>query len=162
GTTLTETVAGTEIVLDRVVNDLLGGRTLLVADATSAEPVTIDVATLTADGQRTVLTLVKPGLTKAYDRATTSIYANVALSTHGDDGGTTTVQFGDGNTGARLPMGRENVTATYRKGVGLPGLVKAGQLTLLMTRPLGVRGVTNPMPSSGAQDPQPLADARTN
>jgi hypothetical protein len=82
--------------------------------------------------------------------------------THTDDDQKTTVQFGDGVTGARLPMGRENVTATYRKGIGLEGLVKASQLSLLMTRPLGVKGVVNPLAATGAQDPQTLADARTN
>ena len=79
-----------------------------------------------------------------------------------DDEGTTTVQFGDGYTGARLPKGSENVRATYRKGIGLEGLVQAGQLSLLMTRPLGLRGVINPLPAEGAQDPQMHADARTN
>ena len=62
-----------------------------------------------------------------------------------DDDGVTTVQFGDGRTGARLPTGRENVSATYRTGIGREGLVKADQLSLLMTRPLGVKGVTDPL-----------------
>nr|MDQ3744905.1 putative baseplate assembly protein [Acidobacteriota bacterium] len=74
----------------------------------------------------------------------------------------TTVQFGDGETGARLPMGRENVRATYRKGIGLGGLVGAGKLSLLLTRPLGLKAVTNPQAASGAQDPQSLSDARVN
>lgn len=82
--------------------------------------------------------------------------------THTDDDKKTTVQFGDGNTGARIPTGRENVKATYRKGIGVEGLVDAGQLSLLMTRPLGVKSVTNPLAASGAQDPQSLADARNN
>lgn len=82
--------------------------------------------------------------------------------THTDDDQKTTVQFGDGVTGARLPMGRENVTATYRKGIGLAGLVKASQLSLLMTRPLGVKSVINPLAATGAQDPQTLANARAN
>jgi hypothetical protein len=82
--------------------------------------------------------------------------------THTDDDRKTTVQFGDGLTGARLPIGQENVKATYRKGIGLGGLVKANQLSLLMTRPLGVKGVANPIAATGAQDPQSLADARTN
>ncbi|HEV2914397.1 MAG TPA: putative baseplate assembly protein [Pyrinomonadaceae bacterium] len=82
--------------------------------------------------------------------------------THTEDDAKTTVQFGDGKMGARLPMGRENVTAIYRKGIGLEGLVDAGQLSLLMTRPLGVKGVTNPQAASGAQDPQSLTDARAN
>src|SRR5918997_2116731 len=43
-----------------------------------------------------------------------------------DEEGKTTVQFGDGRTGARLPTGQENVHATYRKGIGTSGLVRAG------------------------------------
>jgi hypothetical protein len=82
--------------------------------------------------------------------------------THTDDDQKTTVQFGDGKLGARLPMGRENVKATYRHGIGLEGLVDAGQLSLLMTRPLGVKSVINPQAASGAQDPQSLDDARAN
>ena len=37
---------------------------------------------------------------------------------HTDDDGRTTVQFGDGISGARLPTGVENVRAVYRKGSG--------------------------------------------
>jgi predicted phage baseplate assembly protein len=54
------------------------------------------------------------------------------------------------------------VTALYRIGTGLDGTVRAGQLTLLMERPLGVKEVINPLPSSGADDPELLADARRN
>jgi predicted phage baseplate assembly protein len=79
-----------------------------------------------------------------------------------DDAGNTTVIFGDGATGARLPTGQENVKATYRKGIGLGGLVKADQLTLLMSKPLGVKGVTNPLPANGAGDPEQLEEARRN
>lgn len=78
------------------------------------------------------------------------------------DEGETTVQFGDGETGARLPTGYENVRATYRVGSGLEGLVDAGQISLLSLRPLGVKAVTNPLPSSGADEPEVLEDARDN
>src|SRR5207247_1648685 len=67
-----------------------------------------------------------------------------------------------GKTGARLPSGQNNVRARYRKGIGLDGLVKAGQLSMLLTRPLGVKGVVNPQAATGAQDPEQLSDARTN
>lgn len=82
--------------------------------------------------------------------------------TRTDDDGKTVVQFGDGLTGARLPTGQDNVTATYRKGTGLPGLVRANQLSQLMTRPLGVKGVINPSAASGAADPEARDDARRN
>ena len=38
--------------------------------------------------------------------------------------------------------------------IGLEGLVDAKQLSLLMTRPLGVKSVINPLAATGAQDPQ--------
>jgi len=79
-----------------------------------------------------------------------------------DDNGNTTVIFGNGVTGARLPTGLENIKATYRKGIGLGGLVKADQLTQLMTRPFGVKGVTNPLAASGAADREQLEEARRN
>lgn len=79
-----------------------------------------------------------------------------------DDEGKTTIIFGDGKTGARLPAGAENVKAKYRKGIGLTGLVKEHKLSQLMTRPLGVKGVTNPLAATGAQDGEQLADARRN
>ena len=76
--------------------------------------------------------------------------------------GRVTVQFGNGVTGSRLPTGVENVTAEYRVGIGLSGLLDAGQLKLLMTRPLGVKSVINPLAPSGAEDPESLVDARAN
>src|SRR5439155_21103297 len=85
----------------------------------------------------------------------------IFVSHNGDDG-KTTVEFGDGVTGARLPSGAENVIATYRKGIGKEGLVKAAQLSQLVTRPLGVKAVTNPLAAEGAEDPEVLADARRN
>ena len=74
----------------------------------------------------------------------------------------TTVEFGDGQSGARLPTGCENIKATYRQGIGTGGNVKAGQLSLLMAAPLGVKSVTNPQPASGGADSEKLDDARTN
>ncbi|MGH9866929.1 MAG: putative baseplate assembly protein [Candidatus Polarisedimenticolia bacterium] len=82
--------------------------------------------------------------------------------THLDDDGNTTVIGGDGTTGARWPTGQENIKATYRKGIGLAGLVVADQLTQLLSRPLGLKGVTNPQAATGAADPDPRDDARRN
>jgi predicted phage baseplate assembly protein len=79
-----------------------------------------------------------------------------------DEEGTTAVQFGDGRTGARPPTGQENIRAAYRTGLGRPGNLDPGTLTLLVAKPLGVRGVTNPLPSTGGTDPEELADARAN
>jgi Baseplate J-like protein len=78
------------------------------------------------------------------------------------DDGKTTIEFGDGQSGARLPTGRENIKATYRQGIGTGGNVKAGQLSLLMAAPLGVKSVTNPQAASGGADSEKLEDTRQN
>ena len=70
--------------------------------------------------------------------------------------------FGDGVQGARLPTGSVNVAARYRSGIGPDGEVDAGTLTMLRAMPLGLRGVTNPVPAAGAEGPEQLADARRN
>ena len=82
--------------------------------------------------------------------------------TRRDDNEVTSVQFGDGQTGARPPTGQNNISAAYRKGIGHEGMVKAGKITQLMSRPLGLKGVTNLLEASGAADPESLADARKN
>ena len=70
--------------------------------------------------------------------------------------------FGNGQRGARLPTGQENVKAVYRNGIGKPGNVKADQITLLATRPLGVKAVTNPWRASGGADKENRDQARQN
>jgi hypothetical protein len=85
-----------------------------------------------------------------------------AFLTRRADDGTVTLQFGDGATGARLPSGVNNVTATYRVGIGLAGNVKPGAITTLLSRPLGAKAVVNPIPASGAGAAEQLQDARTN
>ena len=74
--------------------------------------------------------------------------------------GKQTVEFGDGQTGARLPTGTENVSASYRVGLGLGGEVAAGKLSLLLSHPLGVKSVTNPFAATGAADAETLDRAR--
>lgn len=82
--------------------------------------------------------------------------------TRRDDEGKTEVLFGDGVHGARLPTGQENVRATYRKGVGAGGNVRAGQLTNLLTKPLGLKDAANPVPATGGDDPETRDAARQN
>lgn len=79
-----------------------------------------------------------------------------------EEDGSAYVQFGDGITGARLPSGTENVRAEYRVGIGFDGLLNSGQLSLLMTPRLGVKSVSNPLPTSGADEPESLANIRKN
>jgi predicted phage baseplate assembly protein len=82
--------------------------------------------------------------------------------TRQDDAGNTTVIFGDGNTGMRLPTGQANIKATYRQGIGLVGLVGANQLSQMINRPSGVKSVTNPIAANGAADAESLDDGRMN
>jgi len=81
---------------------------------------------------------------------------------HLSDDGTTSVRFGDGVTGSRLPTGQNNVRAEYRKGLGVDGNLEQGVLTNLLSRPLGVSGVTNPVEATGGEDPEALDRARDN
>ncbi|MDB5028236.1 MAG: hypothetical protein JWO66_1925 [Candidatus Eremiobacteraeota bacterium] len=82
--------------------------------------------------------------------------------THEDDAHKTTVTFGDGVHGARLPTGTANVKATYRYGLGNDGNVAAGHISQLATHPLGVQGVVNPLSASGGADPDTIEQAREN
>jgi predicted phage baseplate assembly protein len=84
------------------------------------------------------------------------------FATHTDDGGRTSIEFGDGIRGSRLPSGQENVRATYRKGTGVGGNVGAGRLTTLLSRPLNLKAATNPLPATGGDDPEARDDARQN
>ena len=84
------------------------------------------------------------------------------FSTRTDAEGTTTVQFGDGTAGARPPTGSCNVRAEYRKGIGVEGNAGPVQITQLVSRPLGVKGVANPLAATGGDDPARLEDARRN
>ncbi|KQP12268.1 putative baseplate assembly protein [Pseudorhodoferax sp. Leaf267] len=85
-----------------------------------------------------------------------------AYATRIDDDARMHALFGDGRQGARLPSGTMNVSARYRSGIGPDGEVAAHTLTMLRAMPLGLRGVDNVLPASGAQGPEKLADARRN
>ena len=74
----------------------------------------------------------------------------------------TSIIFGDGKHGARLPTGLENVKAVYRSGIGKPGNVAARQISLLVTKPLGVKSVINPLPATGGADRENRDQARRN
>ncbi len=79
-----------------------------------------------------------------------------------DDAGRTTVRYGDGGEGARLPSGQDNVRARYRKSSGAAGNLAANKLSTLLSRPLGVVGAVNPVAAGGGVDPETLEDTRVN
>lgn len=69
-----------------------------------------------------------------------------------DDSGLTTVVFGDGFNGARLPSGANNIHASYRKGLGNEGNLPAGSIQQLVDSIPNLKKVTNPVPSTGGSD----------
>jgi hypothetical protein len=83
-------------------------------------------------------------------------------TTRSDEQGKMTVHFGDGVHGRRLPTGRSNVTALYRQGIGRAGLVNARAITTALDRPLGVKGVVNPLASEGGAEAEPPESVRVN
>lgn len=82
------------------------------------------------------------------------------VKTHDD--GTTSIQFGDGIDGGRLPTGQTNIRATYRKYIGQAANLDSNSLTTLLQKPLGVSEVTNPEPATGGADPEVIEEARQN
>jgi hypothetical protein len=79
-----------------------------------------------------------------------------------EDAGATTIVFGNGKSGARLPTGVANVRAIYRNGIGKGANVREGQISQLVSRPLGLKGVVNPLRASGGADREDHDTARAN
>ena len=82
--------------------------------------------------------------------------------TRTDDSGQTSIVFGNGSHGARLPTGSANVKAVYRYGIGSGGNVDAGLINQLATHPQGAQGVINPLAASGGADTDSIGQARAN
>ncbi len=74
--------------------------------------------------------------------------------------GEVTLGFGDGERGARLPTGRNNVTATYRVGGGTVGEVESGAIETLLGSIRGVKRVRGAGPTSGGADQDGEVDLR--
>ncbi|MGP1666329.1 MAG: baseplate J/gp47 family protein, partial [Rhodanobacter sp.] len=88
--------------------------------------------------------------------------ADRCFATRTDNEGKTTVVFGDGMHGARPATGVGNIKTSYRNGIGKSGNVHAGQVSLLATKPLGVKQVINPLRASGGVDAETRDQARRN
>jgi hypothetical protein len=72
-----------------------------------------------------------------------------------------TVTFGDGERGARLPTGVDNVVAGYRYGAGAAS-PPANAITQLSRPVPGLRGVINPIAAGGGADADEPEDIRSN
>jgi len=79
-----------------------------------------------------------------------------------DSQGATTVQFGDGFSGARPSTGKDNIRARYRKGLGVSGNVDVGGVQQLTDNLAGLRKVTNPQATSGGADAENVNGIRGN
>jgi hypothetical protein len=79
--------------------------------------------------------------------------------TREDDEQRTYVRFGDGEFGARLPTGRDNVIASYRHGSGAE-VPPIGALTTMLRAQKGLQAIRNPIPPGGGVDPDPPEQIR--
>jgi predicted phage baseplate assembly protein len=125
-------------------------------------PLTYVSAATTSGAQSTLLTRVND--IEWHETDTLSLLGpkDREYVTKTSDTAATSLIFGDGKHGARLPTGSNNVAAVYRSGMGRGGNVQPDQVTLLSTRPLGVKAVTNPIRGSGGADAETHDEARTN
>jgi len=64
--------------------------------------------------------------------------------------------------GARLPTGRDNVHARYRKGLGTQGNVKAGAVSTLVSTAPGLKSVVNPLTGTGGADREREDEVKVN
>lgn len=178
GSTTLEFTAALAAIFDRSTVSLLAN----VVTASHGESVREVLGSGDASRTHQRFTLRRSPVTRVYDPArglasslriwvdgvewieTPSLYSALpdarCFVTIEDEDGRATVVFGDGVRGARLPTGQENVVATYRAGGGPVGRVGAGRLTLLQTRPQGLRSVTNPLPATGGMGPETADEAR--
>lgn len=139
-----------------------GGRKLFPGFAAKQGPLTYVTAEVPGGG-KPALTLRVNGIEwkqvpNLLDTGPEDRVYTLALSEKGEP----KIGFGDGSGGALPPAGPDNITLDYRVGLGLSGRVKAGQLNLLMSRPLGLDGVSNPLPSEGGANPEAVGELRAN
>jgi len=145
------------------VQEILGS-----ADATNPtltfqlkqSPLTYTSAATATGSQSTLQVRVNNLLWNEVDNFLGSAAKDRTYLTRPNSGTGATVQFGNGIQGSRTPTGQSNIRAQYRKGIGLAGMVAAGQLTQPIDRPLGLQAVTNPGAATGGADPATPDQAR--
>ena len=130
--------------------------------ALSRSPLTYLPAPTAAGAGSTLVTSVNGVAWQEVGNLASAGPADHVYMTRADATGKTTVRFGDGVRGARLPTGAANITAVYRVGLGADGNAQPDQISQPQTRPQGVQGVTNPLPASGGADPDTVGSARAN
>jgi hypothetical protein len=139
----------------------------------SGEEVWIDELGTLSDGERKTLA-ARPDIqvrqrTDETGRALTfeilwRPVADLALAGPGDrvyavDRAAGLFELGGGEHGRAVPLGRDNVRASYRAGGGAQGNVPAGSITALRTTLPLVDSVANREPAAGGADTEPLERA---
>jgi hypothetical protein len=123
-------------------------------------PLTYTSAANTSGAQSTLQVRVNNVLWTEVPNLLSSAPGDRVFVTRPNSGAGPTVQFGDGIQGSRTQTGVSNIQAKYRKGIGIAGMVAAGQLTQPLDRPQGLQNVTNPSAATGGADPASPADAQ--
>jgi len=67
----------------------------------------------------------------------------------------TIIIFGDGIHGSRLPVGTNNIVATYRIGVGPSGNITARKIDTPLDNNQALKSVTNPLSATGGYEQRP-------
>lgn len=129
---------------------------------TLSQPVTYIAAVTPSGAESTLRVLVNDILWREVDSLAELGPVDRAYVTERDQNEQLTVVFGDGEHGARLPTGAENVRSAYRAGLGKAGNVAAEKITQVVAGQPGVQKVTNPLPATGGADPETLDQARRN
>ncbi|PLX77649.1 MAG: putative baseplate assembly protein [Azoarcus sp.] len=130
---------------------------------TLRQPPLTHIAAATPSGTASTLEVRVDGLLwKPVPRFTAAGPDERSYTVRLDENGGASVQFGDGVHGARLPSGSGNVEARYRVGLGKAGNVAAEQISLLLSRPPGLKAVINPVKASGGTDAEAGDAARSN
>jgi hypothetical protein len=154
-----------DATLGETHNEVLGAGDATLANQTFAlkQPPLTYVPAPTASGVKSTLDVVVNGVRfHEVDGFDGSGPRDRVYMLQRDEAGKTSIVFGDGRNGARLPSGVDNVLARYRSGIGKAGNVAAGQISTPVDRPPGVREVVNPLRASGGADRDRASAIRKN
>ena len=163
--TLTVNANVVEATQGETMNEILGS-----GDATNAalqftlkqSPLTYVSSPLGMGAESTLQVWVNNLQWHEVDNFLDSAPSDRVFVTQSDATGKVTIQFGNGEEGARTPTGQMNIRAVYRKGIGAAGNVQNGQLSQPLDRPQGLKNVTNPDPATGGANPASADDARAS
>ncbi len=150
---------------ETVVNEVLGSGDSAQAFQSftlAKKPVTYFNDPAAVNGRRSTLDIRVNGLLR---REVTSFFDagpedEIYIARQNDDE-ETTITFGDGVRGARLPTGVENVVASYRFGAGA-AKPPANTITQIARSVKGLRSVLNPVAAGGGADADKPEDIREN